>query len=269
MLLAVDVGNTNITIGIFNNNRLVKKFSIVTKDVEKSVLLKEIFNKYPVTDTIICSVVPKVTKFLKTKIEDISASTVIVVGKDFKVPVKNLYRKPYQVGQDRLVNAYAGIVLYGKPLIAIDFGTAVTFDVVNKKGDYWGGMILPGLRISLEALSSKTALLPRINLSKPKEFIGRDTKNSMLSGIVYGFSALTDDMIERIRGKIGSNAIAIGTGGNVAIVAKYCRKINKIDQDLTLKGLNLIYKEYKLFQLNNFKSTAAPVASLSTGCNAT
>jgi len=242
VLLAADIGNTNITIGIFVNNRLVKKFALPTKNIKNSVLLKSIFKKYQICNTIICSVVPEATKLLKQQIKKTSASEVIIVGRDFKVPVKNLYRNPKQVGQDRLVNAYAGIILYGSPLIAIDFGTAVTFDVVTKKGEYWGGMILPGLRISLEALSSKTALLPKINLSDPKEFIGRDTKNSMLSGIVYGFAALTDEMIGRIKEKIGKDAVVVGTGGNIGVVAKHCRKINKIDPDLTLKGLNLIFK---------------------------
>jgi len=268
VLLAVDIGNTNITMGVFKDNCLVKKFAVATKQANLKVFLKTIFNKYPICDTIICSVVPKTTSLFKKQIQKISASSVIITGKDIKVPIKNLYHKPSQVGQDRLVNAYAGVVFYGKPLIAIDFGTAVTFDVVTKKGEYWGGMILPGLRISLEALSNKTALLPKITLNSPKEFIGRDTKNSMLSGVVYGFSALTDDMIERIRSKIGKNACAVGTGGNIGIVGKYCRRINKIDQDLTLKGLNLIYKQYKLTIINKLKRTAAPVASLSTGCNA-
>lgn len=266
MLLAIDIGNTNITFGIFKSDKLIKKFSLST-NVKKPNVLKEIFKKYTICNTVICSVVPKANKLVKRWVKKFSASEVMEVGIDFKVPIKNLYRKPKEVGQDRLVNAYAGIILYGKPLVAIDFGTAVTFDVVNKKGEYWGGMILPGLRISLEALSNKTALLPQISISKPKEFIGRDTKNSMLSGIVYGFSALTDDMIDRIRSKIGKNAIAVGTGGNVGIVAEYCRKINKIDQDLTLKGLNLIYKKYKLIHLKDLKRRAAPITSLSTGCN--
>jgi len=164
-----------------------------------------------------------------------------IIGKGIKAPIKNLYRRPKQVGQDRLVNAYAGIKLYGAPLIAVDFGTAVTFDVVSGNKEYLGGMILPGLTISLDALNQRTALLPKIKLEEPKEFIGRDTKSSMLSGIVYGFAALTDDLVIRIKKKIGKDATVISTGGNIGLIGKYCRQIDKVDRDLTLKGLNLLY----------------------------
>jgi type III pantothenate kinase len=147
-----------------------------------------------------------------------------------------------QVGQDRLVNAYAASKLYGAPLVVIDFGTAVTFDVVSKNREYLGGMILPGLGISLDALAQRTALLPKIKLANPSEFIGRDTKNSMLSGIVYGFTALTDDLAGRIKGKIGRDSKVIATGGNISLIGRYCRSINKIDKNLTLRGLSLIYQ---------------------------
>lgn len=171
-----------------------------------------------------------------------------IIGKDIKGFIKNSYRKPKEVGTDRLVNAYAGIRLYGAPLIAVDFGTAVTFDVVSRNKEYLGGMIIPGLSISLDALASRTALLPRVSLKKPSEFIGRDTKSSILSGIIYGFAALTDDLAERIRSKIGRGAKVIGTGGNVELISKYCRYIDKIDTNLTLQGLNLIYQDRVLLR---------------------
>jgi type III pantothenate kinase len=123
----------------------------------------------------------------------------------------------------------------------VDFGTAITFDVISKHKEYLGGMILPGLEISLAVLAERTALLPKIKLNKPKEFIGRDTRNSMLSGIVYGFAALTDNLAKRIKNRIGQSAKVIATGGNIHLIGKYCKKIDKIDRDLTLKGLNLIY----------------------------
>lgn len=132
-------------------------------------------------------------------------------------------------------------MLYCAPLIVVDFGTAVTFDVVSDKKEYLGGMILPGLGISLDSLAERTALLPKIKLAAPREIIGRDTKNSMLSGIVYGFAALTDDLVVRIKKKIGRSALVIGTGGNIGLIGKYCKQIDKIDKDLTLKGLNIIY----------------------------
>jgi type III pantothenate kinase len=190
-------------------------------------------------------VVPVAANNLKKSLFELVGKRPYIIGKAIKVPVRNLYRNPSQVGQDRLVNAYAGINLYGAPLIAVDFGTAITFDVVSKNKEYLGGMILPGLGISLDALNRNTALLPSIKLNAPKEFIGRDTRSSMLSGIVYGFAALTDDLVLRIKKKVGKGAKVIGTGGNISLIGKYCRCIDKIDKDLTLKGLNLIYFKKK------------------------
>jgi type III pantothenate kinase len=194
-----------------------------------------------INDTVICSVVPDVTGILAIDLKKITGSKPYIIGKNLAIPVKNLYRKPKQVGQDRLVNAYAGIKLFGSPLIVVDFGTAITFDVVSKNKEYMGGMIIPGLKISLNTLAQNTALLPKINLQKPSEFIGRDTKSSMLSGLVYGFAALTDDLAKRIKQKIGRHAKVIGTGGNIRLIAKFCQEINTVDPYLTLKGLLLAY----------------------------
>ncbi|MDP3731631.1 MAG: type III pantothenate kinase [Candidatus Omnitrophota bacterium] len=241
MLLAIDIGNTNINFGIFEGSKLAKRFFIATKGYQLKKL-RNLSGKLDINDSIICSVVPAVTKILKQDLTRLLSRQPYIIGKDIKMPIKNLYRKPKQVGDDRLVNAYAGIMLYGAPLIAVDFGTAVTFDVVSKNKEYLGGMILPGLGISLDALNQRTALLPMVKLEEPREFIGRDTRSSMLSGIVYGFAALTDDLVIRIKNKIGKEAKVIGTGGNIGLIGKYCRQIDKIDKDLTLKGLNLIYR---------------------------
>jgi len=242
MLLAIDIGNTNINLGLFKGKRLLQRYSIPTKERKYYPRLKSILDKkkHKIASIIICSVVPKSERILTKGIKKLLAKNPLIVGKDMLVPIKNCYRNPKQVGQDRLVNAYAGSTFYGTPLVVVDFGTAVTFDVISKKRVYLGGMILPGLTISLDSLREKTALLPKISLSRPREFIGRDTRNSMLGGIVYGFAAMTDDLVARIRKKIGRDAKVIGTGGNIALIAKFCRKIDKIDPDLTLKGLNLI-----------------------------
>jgi len=240
MVLAIDIGNTNTSFAIFKKKRIERKFNIPTKSFTFKVLKKHL-GKIKIADSIICSVVPSATKILSRKIKIIIGNAPYIIGEDVKVPVKNLYRKPQQVGQDRLVNAYAGIEFYGAPLIVIDFGTAITFDVISKKGVYLGGMILPGLNLSLEALTKKTALLPKLELEKPMDFIGKDTKNSMLSGIFYGFAALTDDLTDRIKRKIGENVIVVGTGGDIKIISDFCANIDKIDPLLTLKGINLIY----------------------------
>ncbi len=240
MLLTVDIGNTNISFGVFEGAKLVKKFSMPAKSYNiKS--LKGFLGKIYVDTGIICSVVPKNTDILEKDFKSYFDIKPYIFGKKKIVPIKNCYRNPRQVGQDRLVNAYAGMMFFGAPLIVIDFGTAITFDIVSRKKEYLGGMILPGLSTSLEALSQKTVLLPKIRLGKPKEFIGRDTNSGMLSGIVYGFAALTDGLIGKIRKEIGKNAKVLATGGNVNLISEYCEKIDKIDLDLTIKGLNLIY----------------------------
>lgn len=244
MLLAIDIGNTNVTLGLFQEVRLCKRCTIPTKVRECQAGLKKIFIQNKIHDAIICSVVPAASKILEKDLRRFLGKQPYIIGKGIKVPINNIYRKPKQVGDDRLVNAYAGVMLYGAPLIAVDFGTAVTFDVVSRNKEYLGGMILPGLGISLDALEQRTALLPRIKLEEPREFIGRDTKSSMLSGIVYGFAALTDDLVIRIKKKIGKEAKVIGTGGNIGLIGKYCRQMDKIDKDLTLKGLNLIYRNF-------------------------
>jgi type III pantothenate kinase len=242
MLLAVDIGNTNISFGLFKGGRLVRRFDLSSQAKNKQALLRKKLSGARVDDAVICSVVPALTVELRRLLSRLLHIKPHIIGRDIKVPIKNLYRKPMQVGQDRLVNAYAASKLYGAPLVVIDFGTAVTFDVVSKNREYLGGMILPGLGISLDALAQRTALLPKIKLANPSEFIGRDTKNSMLSGIVYGFTALTDDLAGRIKGKIGRDSKVIATGGNISLIGRYCRSINKIDKNLTLRGLSLIYQ---------------------------
>jgi len=244
MLLAIDIGNTSINLGLFRGKRLFKKFAIPTARRNYSPALKKFLakNHNSIDETIISSVVPTAAKNLSRDLFRLLKKKPRLIGKDLRVPIRNLYRRPAQVGQDRLVNAYAASRLYGAPAVVVDFGTAITFDIISKNKAYLGGMILPGLGISLDALYERTALLPKIELGRPREFIGRDTRNSMLSGIIYGFAALTDDMTDRIRKKIGKNARVIGTGGNISLIAKFCRNLEIIDPDLTLKGISLLKK---------------------------
>ena len=243
MLLAIDIGNTHISLGVFKNGRLIKRYTIQTKEKNYAPGLKKILSQNKISAAILCSVVPKAEKILTEDLKKLTGRKPYNIGKDIKVPIKNLYRRPRQVGQDRLVNAYAGIKLYGAPLVVVDFGTAITFDVISKDKEYLGGIILPGLEISLEGLYRRTALLPKIKLAKPKEFIGRDTKDSILSGIIYGFSAATDGLIRELKKKIGANALSIGTGGNINLMRKFCKRLDKIDEALTLKGLDALYEK--------------------------
>jgi type III pantothenate kinase len=240
MLLAIDIGNTNISFGIFKGRVIIKRFDIPTKHYSRKILSRQLACAR-IGDTVICSVVPKATLILGKDLVKLLGRRPYIIGKDINVPIKNLYRQPRQVGSDRLVNAYTGVILYGSPLIVVDFGTAVTFDVISRNKSYLGGMILPGLQISLDALFQRAALLPKIRLNKPKEFIGKDTKSSMTSGLIYGFACLTDNMAKRIKKKIGKGAKVIGTGGNIDLIARFCAQFDKIDRDLTLKGLNFIH----------------------------
>jgi len=250
VLLAVDLGNTNINLAVFQKNRLLRRFSIITSRASYYPELKKIFKCYKIRDAIISSVVPGSTAILRKELGRLLAKRPLVTGSNINIPIINRYRQPRQVGQDRLVNAYAAICLYGAPSIVVDFGTAVTFDVISRKREYLGGMILPGLGLSLDALAARTALLPRVKLKKPKEFIGRDTASSMLSGLVWGFSALTSGLISSIKNKIGQDAVVILTGGDSVLLARYIRENYCLDTDLTLKGLNLIYSRNSLTRSN-------------------
>lgn len=243
MLLAIDIGNTNIAIGVFNEKRLQHHYTISTQAKVYKAALKKIIDQYEVSECMLCSVVPKVTKIISRDLTQLIGKKPIIIGKDICVPIKNNYRNPRQVGQDRLVNAYAGISLYGAPLIVVDFGTAITFDLVSRRKAYEGGVILPGLGISLEALNNRTALLPKIKLRSPGRLVGKDTKNSMLSGIIYGFAAMTEQLNIKLKKELGAGTKVIVTGGNSRLISRHCFNIDKTDPLLTLKGINLIYKK--------------------------
>ncbi len=242
MLLAIDIGNTNISVGIFAGEKLKLQFDIAAKSYKKAALAKKL-KAYPaISASIICSVVPKLTRVIQRDLKLLYRRNPYIIGKEIVVPIENRYRLPRQVGQDRLVNAYAASSLYAGPLIVIDSGTAITFDVISKDRAYLGGLIFPGIKISLEALKEKTALLPQVKLEQPKMLIGRDTKNSILSGVVFGTAALSKELAARIKQYLGKNAKIIGTGGNISLIKKYSGMKIEIHKDLTLIGIKLIYK---------------------------
>ncbi len=249
MLLAIDIGNSNITFGLFKRKKLLKKLNLSTSDVGETKRLtrklKKTFSHYSIEKILICSVVPGVERQLAGMLRRLFKRKPLVLGKDIKVPIKNLYKKPRQVGQDRLVNAYAGCRLYKAPLIIIDFGTAVTFDVVSKRGAYLGGIIVPGIELALGALAEKAALLPKIKLKKAPYIIGRSTAESMRSGIFNGYGAMCDGLVTRLRKKFGLKFNVVATGGNARLISKYSSSMKKLDDNLILKGLNLISRDLK------------------------
>jgi type III pantothenate kinase len=255
MLVAIDIGNTNIVIGLYNigkRTRLLRRLRFQTR-ISKAKIYSKIdkgINPFTrkgetIEAVIISSVVPNASKVLTDIFNKYFSIRPILLGKDIKVPIKNLYHKPEQVGQDRLVNAYACLKLYGKPAVVVDFGTAITFDYIDRNGAYCGGLITPGAKISLEALSEKTALLPKMELKRPKSLIGKDTVESMRSGVAYGFACLCDGIIDNIKAKYPGKMIVVATGGMATFFTPYCKNIGHIDTDLILKGLCLIYGEIK------------------------
>lgn len=251
MILAVDIGNTTIGFALMNSRgSMMSVTKIDTMDCVRAgsepaptfkKTIQKIFKNNSISQAIICSVVPEalavvegvLKKMVKTK----------VVGRDIKVPMINRYRNPKQVGQDRLVGAYAALQLYGKPLIVVDLGTAITFDVVSKKGEYLGGVIVPGLRLSAESLFLKTALLPQINIHVPKNPVGRTTEESILSGLFYGYGHLCQGMVDLLGRYVGANrrfarTHVVMTGGHTQLMKKFVSpKIRIIDENLVFKGL--------------------------------
>ena len=245
MLLAVDIGNTNIHNGIFKKNILKKTFKIPTysKDLRRQYFKKIKPYLRDIECVIIVSVVPKALKEVRYALRKMLNKKILVVGKDIASGVKNLYRYPAQVGPDRLVNARAAYELYGKGAIIVDFGTAITIDVINKNKEYIGGVIAPGVEISLNALSERASLLPKVKIKKPKGILGKETKESMINGAVYGFSSLCDGIVKRLKVHSKKSKV-IATGGLSPFLGPYCKSIDKIDPELTLKGLRLILKTY-------------------------
>jgi type III pantothenate kinase len=242
MLLTIDIGNTNIHNGIFSGRALKKAFKIpaYTKGLRPEYIKKLGTYLYRIKRIVIVSVVPGELTRLERLVRDITNAKIFVVGRDIDSGVKNLYKDPKQVGQDRLVNARAAYELYGGACMVVDFGTAITVDVVNEKKEYLGGVIAPGVEVSLTALSARAILLPKIKIKKPCAILGRDTRQSMMSGAVYGFSSLCDGIVEKLKKKYCRKARVIGTGGMSQLIGPYCKSVETIDPFLTLKGLKLI-----------------------------
>ncbi len=245
MLLAIDIGNTTVTLAIMKGRRVVQRHSLETSGLPTE--LKKTLNRIkrnfpPLSDVILCSVVPKTLKIIDRALRRHLKITPLVIGKDIKVPIKNNYRDPRQVGQDRLVCAYAAKRLYGSPVIIVDFGTAITFDVISKQGHYQGGIIVPGIRLSVESLFQKTALLPRINAIKgPKALVGKDTQESILSGIFFGYGSMCCGLIDHIAKGLKGKPQVIVTGGHTHLMRKFiAKKITKIDKDLVFKGMAML-----------------------------
>jgi type III pantothenate kinase len=251
MLLAIDIGNTNIKIGIFDGDKLKATWNLATgihrtSDEYGGVLLNLMERKNiplpKVSGVAICSVVPPLLPALVELCKKYLDIDPLVVEAGVKTGMRIRLDNPREVGPDRVVDAVAAQNLYGKPVIIIDFGTATTFDVVSGEGDYLGGAIAPGIVIATEALYTRTAALPRIGLSHPKQVIGKNTIAAMQSGIMFGYIELIEGMIRRIERELGNKAKVVATGGQAHLLAEEIPAIEAVNPDLTLVGLRLIYE---------------------------
>jgi len=255
MLLAIDIGNTHIVIGVYRGRDLVARWRAATdRDRtadECAVLLRNFFAGdglalTEVEGAIISSVVPPMTPTFCELVSDYLGITPLVVGPDIETGVEIRYDNPHEVGADRVVNALAASRLYGTPAIVVDFGTATTFDAVSAAGEYLGGAIAPGIGISVEALFRYTAKLPRIELAMPRRVVGKTTVESMQSGVLFGYVGLVEGLVARIREELGGQACVIATGGLAHVIAKEAPCLEVVDENLTLEGLRLMYEMNQL-----------------------
>ncbi len=251
MVLAIDIGNTNIVIGGFENGRILFSERFQTNHKATSLEYAAIFkvtleihsiSRTEITGGILSSVVPSVTGTVKDAVEKYTGTQVLVVGPGIKTGLRIRVDNPAQQGSDVIVGAVAGAWEYPAPLIIIDMGTATTVSVLDQNKTFIGKMILPGVGVSLDALVSRTSQLPRISLEPPKHLIGKNTVESIQGGILYGNAGALDGIIRRIQEELGTVCMVVATGGLAKIILPLCKSPILLDEELLLKGLMLIYE---------------------------
>ncbi len=252
MLLAFDVGNTNIVLGVYKDEELIRYWRMSTDKSKTSdelgMLVNQLFqyeglNLKDVTDVIISSVVPTIMYSLQHMAYKFCDKDAIVVGPGIKTGINIKYDNPRMVGADRIVNAVSAFHKYGGPLVVVDFGTATTFCAISEKCEYLGGIISPGIKISSDALFQRAAKLPRVELAKPRKVICKNTIQSMQSGIIYGYVGLVDYLVERMKDELRNKKVkVIATGGLATLISSESKTIDHVDKFLTLEGLRLIYE---------------------------
>ncbi|MCX7642704.1 MAG: type III pantothenate kinase [Armatimonadetes bacterium] len=264
-LLAFDIGNTNITMGLFDTERLFScpvtcapcpsllgtwrvRTEIGRTGDEHFGLVRDFLNWQncqvnEVSFVVLCSVVPPVTTSIVEMSERFFGAKPLVVTGALDLGIRNAYQPPEAVGADRLVNAVAAIHFYGIPCIVVDFGTATTFDAIDRNGTYLGGAIAPGIMMAAESLFQRTAQLPRVALNRPRKAIGRSTVESIQSGLIFGYVGLVKELVARFKEELGANAKVVATGGLAYLIAPLTEIIEEINPDLTLLGLALIWQQ--------------------------
>lgn len=250
MILAIDIGNTNIVLGCIDREktRFIERVSTVrTKtELEYAIVIKSVLdiNGIRAGDLeggIICSVVPQITNVMRVATEKILRKQVLVVGPGIKTGLNILMDNPAQLGSDRVAGAVAGINEYPVPLAIIDMGTATTVCVIDGKKNYIGGMILPGVMVSLDSLTMRASQLQGISLEAPRHMIGKNTADCMKSGVIYGSAAMMDGLVNRLEGELGQKLTVVATGGLAKVIIPHCKRKIILDDDLLLKGLQIIY----------------------------
>ena len=251
MILAVDIGNTNIVLGCIEDGRILFEARMATDRLKTSdqycVELKSLLSLYEVSPknvsgSIVSSVVPPVLNSIKTAIYKLTGGDCLVVGPGIKTGMNIRMDNPLEVGSDLIVASVAAIAEYGAPLLLVDMGTATTVTAVDESGAFIGGCICPGVKISMQALTDRTAQLPGISLDEPEHAIGKNTRDSMRSGIMFGAAAMIDGLLDRMEAEMGGDVKAIATGGLSRYIIPLCRRKLIYDRSLMLKGMWLIYQ---------------------------
>ena len=245
MLLAIDVGNTQTVLGLFDGESLAEHRRLATEATrtgdELGALLGEMLDLDAVDGICLSSTVPALIREFELFAEHWAKAPILVVGPGAKTGIPVRYDNPREVGPDRVVNAIAAKERYGAPCIVVDFGTSTNFDVVSPEGEYVGGVLAPGIEISMDALFARAARLMRVDFVEPPTVIGKSTVHSLQSGLVYGFAGQVDRIVEEIRRELGVEARAVATGGLVEIIVPHSRTIELVDPWLTLEGLRLVW----------------------------
>jgi type III pantothenate kinase len=257
MLLAIDVGNTNIVLGVFKDDRLAQSWRLLTVRErtadELGVFVTQLLERSSIdhrdlTGIILASVVPPLTRTIEEMCVQYFGRPPVTVDAGSNTGMPVLYQPPSDVGADRVVNGVAAYEQFGRqtstPIICVDFGTATTFDAISKRGEYLGGVICPGIGISADALFQRAARLPRVDVRKPPSVIGNTTVTSMQSGLFFGYVAMVDGIVNRMREELedGTRALCLGTGGMADIIAAETRTLQRVEPDLTLQGLRIIWQ---------------------------
>jgi len=246
-ILAIDIGNTAATVGFHKGGRLINFRSICYNDIPKYISnLSKCGENYHI-DVVISSVFPKITRNLASSLKSIKSIKIWLVGKNLPIKIRRKYNSYSSLGCDRKVNAYGAIQMYRLPVLVIDYGTAITFDYIDSKGIFQGGMIIPGPETAYRALGQRGALLPK-NLPIPrkaKDFLGKNTQGCMESGLLEGYGAMTDELILRFRKRYGEKLRAVATGGFAGIISPYTKNIDVVDPKHSIKSLLALFRKHR------------------------